>query len=367
MGKAQNGHMRVSIPTIPHTAKPIPNVTLPEAIKRLTDFLRGGATTVLTGAGVSVDSGIKAYRGQDGRYMNPNFQPIFYHELIDETDKGHRFRQRYWLRSYLGYPPVKNAVPNVSHISLAALQHASVVPNIITQNVDGLHQKALQQVAPHKWNPAHARDAILELHGTLHRVSCNKGHTIHRDLFQDFLSAANPQWDAYAQELMMSGTRPISNPDGDVAIEHLGISYSDFHVPDCSTCLLENRRNAIHKPEVIFFGESIPQNVKERSFREVERCDQLLLIGTTLATYSAFRLVKHALELKKPVMLLNIGPTRADGIQEIQKLNIASGVVLREVAKEIIGEKAMHELVLASMPHSNFPPDGGDSAPRAAG
>lgn len=88
--------MRVSIPTIPHTAKPIPNVTLPEAIKRLTDFLRGGATTVLTGAGVSVDSGIKAYRGQDGRYMNPNFQPIFYHELIDETDKGHRFRQRYW-------------------------------------------------------------------------------------------------------------------------------------------------------------------------------------------------------------------------------------------------------------------------------
>lgn len=125
--------MRVSIPTIPHTAKPIPNVTLPEAIKRLTDFLRGGATTVLTGAGVSVDSGIKAYRGQDGRYMNPNFQPIFYHELIDETDKGHRFRQRYWLRSYLGYPPVKNAVPNVSHISLAALQHASVVPNIITQ------------------------------------------------------------------------------------------------------------------------------------------------------------------------------------------------------------------------------------------
>ncbi|KDQ61515.1 hypothetical protein JAAARDRAFT_30963 [Jaapia argillacea MUCL 33604] len=361
--------MRVSVPGIPQailsSAGSTKTISPAAAVERIAEFLAPGNAALITGAGVSVDSGIRAYRGKDGRYMNPNYKPIFYHELIDETSKGFAFRQRYWLRSYLGYPPVRDALPNTTHFALAALQYSSSITQLITQNVDGLHHKAFSDV----WNVEKMSERILELHGTLHRVHCKFGHTVDRESFQDRLSAANPQWKAFADNIERTGEQPRTNPDGDVALE--GVSYNDFVVPECPSCMLEGKRNSIHKPEVIFFGESIPQDVKERSFLDVAKCDRLFIVGTTLATYSAFRLLKHALELKKPVLYLNLGPTRADGITEVEKIELSSSLLLRDVVRALLGTRAQDDFPIHKMLTSGIhnPPDDSDDdrAPRAAG
>ncbi|TFK64102.1 DHS-like NAD/FAD-binding domain-containing protein [Pluteus cervinus] len=364
--------MRISVPGVPQSIlasnrSNVPKVSPEEAVYRLTQFLKNGQVTLLTGAGVSVDSGIRAYRGEDGRYMNPDYKPIFYHELVDDSAKGHAFRQRYWLRSYLGYPPVRDAEPNTTHFALAALQHTGFIPNLVTQNVDGLHHKAL---AKHTGRPSHhLQDHILELHGTLHRVRCKHGHAVDRDTFQTWLSAANPKWRQFADEMEKAGTQPRTNPDGDVAIEHLGISYSDFVVPECPTCSESDRKNSVHKPDLVFFGESIPDQVRDRSFREIENGQKLLVMGTTLATYSAFRLLKHALELKKPVMMLNVGPSRADGLN-LEKIDIPSGVVMTDVAKSVVGATACEDPIIIKMLQDGIvkpPATKEDRTPRRAG
>ena len=117
----------------------------------------------MTGAGISVDSGIRAYRGPSGRYLNPNYHPIFYQELVDPSPKGHVFRQRYWARSYLGWPAVQLARPNTSHLAVGALLKAGTVKHVITQNVDGLHVAA----RPKSWGSIETERRILELHGQL--------------------------------------------------------------------------------------------------------------------------------------------------------------------------------------------------------
>ncbi|EIM86806.1 DHS-like NAD/FAD-binding domain-containing protein [Stereum hirsutum FP-91666 SS1] len=341
--------MRVSVPTIPHTVVssgvPIPPA---EAIERISTFLRPGNVAVLTGAGVSVDSGVKAYRGKDGRYMNPNYKPIFYHQLMENGPRGHAYRQRYWLRSYIGYPPVRDTLPNTTHFAIAALQHSKNVINLITQNVDGLHHKAVK----HVWDSRTVQDSILELHGTLHRVHCKFGHGFDRDQFQEWLGDANPEWKAYMDDMEKTGQKPKTNPDGDVALE--GVSYDNYVVPGCPGCLSEGRRNNVIKPDVIFFGESIGQEVRDRSYRIINECDRLFIIGTTLATYSAFRLLKHAMELKKPVLLLNVGPTRADSIPGIDKIEIPSGQILREVVRNVLGTRATYDPSIREMLESGI-------------
>ncbi|EGO22442.1 hypothetical protein SERLADRAFT_451291 [Serpula lacrymans var. lacrymans S7.9] len=333
--------MRISIPTIPHmvSASNAQIISPAAAVERIANFLAPGNVTVLTGAGVSVDSGIRAYRGKDGRYMNPNYKPIFYHELIDETN--------------IGYPPVRASRPNTTHFALAALQYTSHITKLITQNVDGLHQKSIA----HLWDDDTIPNNILELHGTLHRVHCKFGHITTRDVFQDRLSANNPRWREYMDELERTGDQPRTNPDGDVALE--GVSYDDFVVPNCPQCTLEGRHNSIQKPEVIFFGESIPKAVKERSYSDVEQCDRLFLVGTTLATYSAFRLLKHALDLRKPVMILNVGPTRADALPGVEKIELASGLIIRDVVRAVIGSRASTDPQIINLLNSGVlqPPD----------
>ncbi|KAF9266907.1 DHS-like NAD/FAD-binding domain-containing protein [Marasmius fiardii PR-910] len=366
--------MRLSIPDIPtsliSSGQVLPKVTVQEAVERVTNFLAPGNVTVLTGAGVSVDSGIRAYRGKDGRYMNPNYKPIFYHELMDETEKGSLYRKRYWLRSYLGYPSVRDALPNTTHYGLSALQYARIVPRLITQqqNVDGLHQKALSMGS---LSPVSMQESILELHGTLHRVRCKYGHVIDRDTFQGRLSEANPKWLNFAQEMERTGQKPRTNPDGDVAIEHLGISYNDFVIPECPICLSENRRNDVHKPDLVFFGESLETEVKDRSLHDIKEADRVLLIGTTLATYSAFRLLRSALDKKKPVLVVNIGPSRADGIAGVEKLDISSGAIMPDVVRSILGARAKQDVIITRMLNSGIvkppPIDDDDRSPRVAG
>ncbi|KAG8221030.1 DHS-like NAD/FAD-binding domain-containing protein [Butyriboletus roseoflavus] len=337
--------MRVSVPTIPRIVSPASTnpISPAAAVERIASFLASGNITLLTGAGVSVDSGIRAYRGKDGRYMNPNYRPIFYHELIADNSKGRAFRHRYWLRSYLGYPPVRDTQPNTTHYALAALQYTGHINNIVTQNVDGLHQKAIA----HLWDDTRIDERILELHGTLHRVHCQFGHVVDRDVFQDRLSTNNPKWKAFVDDLEATGKKPRTNPDGDVELE--GVSYDDFVVPECLECLAQGRHNTNLKPEVIFFGESIPQTIKKRSFRDVERSDKLFLIGTTLATFSAYRLAKHALELGRPVLLLNVGPTRADGLSGVDKIEIATSHVMRDTVRAVLGSRADIDPVIVKL------------------
>jgi len=167
-------------------------------------------------------------------------------------------------------------------------------------------------------------------------------------VFQEWLGQANPRWHAFLAELERTGAQPKTNPDGDVELDE-SVSYDDFVVPHCPGCDAEGRHDSIMKPDFVFFGESISQKVKDHSYSIVENADRLFILGTTVATYSAFRLLKHALELRKPVLYLNVGPTRADGIPGVEKLEIPTGEVMRDVAHRILGTRAHNDVVLHDM------------------
>jgi len=342
--------MRLSVPNIPPSIlstaakRNVPIVSPSEAVQHITSFLSSGRAAVLTGAGVSVDSGVKAYRGKDGRYMNPDYKPIFYQELIEDSPRGHSFRQRYWLRSYIGFLPVRRTLPNPTHYALAALQHAGVVGPLITQNVDGLHHAALRRV----FSEPEIDRRILELHGSIFKVHCQHGHIYPRAIFQEWLGQANPRWRTYLTELERTGTQPKTNPDGDVALDE-SVSYDDFVVPHCPSCDAEGRRESTIKPDFVFFGESIRQEAKDRSYAIVEGADRIFILGTTLATYSAFRLLKRALELHKPVLLLNVGPTRADGLPGVDKLEVPMSVVMTDVVHAVVGTRARYDPMLRDL------------------
>ncbi|KAJ9115005.1 hypothetical protein QFC22_005333 [Naganishia vaughanmartiniae] len=329
--------MKISIPTLPNPTgntpgyvNPLAHISLPAAVAKTRDFLdKGkGKVLVLTGAGVSVDSGIRAYRGSEGHYTtNPNYRPIFYGELVEPGPKGYSFRQRYWSRSYLGYPPVRDALPNPTHMYVAALQRLGLAPSLITQNVDRLHHKA----SP--FNPTETDKRILELHGTLHFVHCpQKGHMHPRNEFQELLGKLNPEWERVVTEA--HGGRVKTNPDGDVDLG--GVKYDSFVVPSCADCEAQGIQDSIVKPNVVFFGESISEAVKARAVHMVAASSGVLVLGTSLATYSAFRLIKQALEAQKPVLMLSIGPSRADNLPGVEKIEMPAGSVLEGVLQRYI-------------------------------
>ncbi|GAA5931086.1 hypothetical protein JCM3775_000797 [Rhodotorula graminis] len=296
---------------------PAPFMPLVKSVELLVDFLRNGhgRTTLLTGAGISVDSGIRAYRGPGGSYTIRKHRPIFYGEFINDE----KMRQRYWARSYLGYPPVRRAESNPTHYAMAALQKMGYISTLITQNVDGLHHRAYAEdlsayLAPAPIKPKETPDAplptldpsILELHGTLRHAHCLSCHTpTGRDAFQDRLSELNPAWHEFQREVE-SGTREHKlNPDGDIELGQ-GVDYADFKVPACGEC------GGPMKPRVIFFGESLEPLTRRLSEHLVSTSSQLLVAGSSLATFSAFRLVRQAKEQGSPVGLINIGESRGD-------------------------------------------------------
>ncbi|CAG7847483.1 NAD-dependent protein deacylase SIR4 {ECO:0000255/HAMAP-Rule:MF_03161} {ECO:0000255/HAMAP-Rule:MF_03161}; AltName: Full=Regulatory protein SIR2 homolog 4 {ECO:0000255/HAMAP-Rule:MF_03161}; Flags: Precursor [Serendipita indica DSM 11827] len=305
-----------------------------ESYKLLEDFLSGGPATVLTGAGVSVDSGIRAYRGKDGRYMNPNYQPILYQQLMAPGNAGKAFRdigRGHILgihlvsklsirvcRSSTDSVTVREAKPNIAHYSLTALEHHGFVNRLITQNVDGLHARS-----------GFPKEKLLELHGTLFVVKCRQGHELDRDEFQDMLSEANPSWKAFVDDMNAQGESLRTNPDGDIELE--GRSYEDFVIPPCPTCLKEGRHETTIKPDVVFFGETIPEYKKQQSLQEILDADRFLVVATTMATYSAYRLLQLAHQNKKPIVIVNIGPTRGDHLQ-LPQIELPCGDVLKECA-----------------------------------
>ncbi|SCZ89217.1 BZ3500_MvSof-1268-A1-R1_Chr9g10333 [Microbotryum saponariae] len=345
MRRSLASHLPIRIPSLTGTPHPpAPHMELTDSTRLLIDFLkrRRGKTVVLTGAGVSTDSGIRAYRGLNGSYTtNKKHRPIFYHEFIEEESK----RRRYWGQSWTG-PEITSeefdpdlrpfAEPNPTHYALAALQKLGHVSHLITQNVDGLHHKAYDNdlttyLAPPPIAPPTTATAsspsgsttepkplpfepdILELHGTLRHAHCLSCQTpIGRDAFQDRLSALNPAWAEYSHNLESGKTKPILNPDGDVELGK-GVRYEDFNVPACDHC-----GEYMMKPKVTFFGESLLPHVRDLATSWIESSTQLLVIGSSLATYSAFRLIRLSKDLDHRVGLINVGESRGDGLVDFR-------------------------------------------------
>lgn len=234
---------------------------------------------VLTGAGCSTESGIPDYRDGHGEWKHA--RPVQLQDFL----KDPRARQRYWGRSLSGWPRVASASPNAAHHALARLEASGRVHCLITQNVDGLHQKAGSR-------------NVIDLHGRLERVIClGCGEALSRATVQRTLEHLNPGW----RERSAGRTAP----DGDVHLE--GVDYSRFRVPDCRRCA------GLLKPDVVFFGESVPRERVAGAFAALETADALLVVGSSLMVWSGYRFVRGARERGLPVAVLNLGRTRADG------------------------------------------------------
>ncbi|HEY6496563.1 MAG TPA: NAD-dependent protein deacetylase [Trebonia sp.] len=253
----------------------------PESFGLLVELFNRGRVAVLSGAGLSTESGIPDYRGPSGQARRAG-QPMTYQAFTGSTEA----RQRYWARSHLGWRHITGASPNDGHRAVAALERAGLVSGIITQNVDGLHQAA-------------GAGSVTELHGSLHRVVCLScwSRSAREDL-DERLRTANPAWtDADAV-----GAEPAVNPDGDVALEET----AGFTVVDCLGC------GGLLKPDVVFFGENVPKPRVESCFSLVSESSALVVLGSSLTVMSGLRYVRRASSLGIPVVIVNQGATRGD-------------------------------------------------------
>lgn len=244
------------------------------ALGRAIDALAGRRIAVLTGAGVSTDSGIPDYRGKGAPVRTPMTAQQF---LSDEAS-----RRRYWVGSHLGWRAFAASAPNGGHEALAALERAGVATGVITQNVDGLHLRAGSR-------------RVVELHGTMRRVFCTHCGQVfdRRDLAQR-VEADNP-WITVPDSVQLG-------PDGDV----LPASSDGFVVPTCSVC------GGMLKPDVVFFGEYVPVEKFQEAEQLVRASDALLVAGSSLVVNSGVRLVERARRRRLPVVIVNRGQTRAD-------------------------------------------------------
>jgi NAD-dependent SIR2 family protein deacetylase len=243
-----------------------------------------GGVTLLSGAGLSTDSGIPDYRGPSGslRRHAPMQHDAFLRDPLA--------RRRYWARSYLGWRAIAGARPNDGHRAVAALQHDGRVGAIITQNVDGLHQAA-------------GAVDVVELHGGLDRVIClDCGVRESRFALDARLRAANPSFDAHVARI---------NPDGDVEIPDTELTR--FRIVSCSSCTGD-----LVKPDVVFFGDSVPRDRVQLCFELVDAARALLVVGSSLTVMSGFRFVRRAAAHGIPVAIVNLGPTRGDHLADVR-------------------------------------------------
>ncbi|CAO3645550.1 unnamed protein product [Cunninghamella echinulata] len=260
--------------------------------------------------------GIPDYRGEKGTYVrNPKHRPIMYQEFVSSEE----FRRRYWARGFIGWSDMVQAVPNASHYSLTSLLKKDYIKNIITQNVDSLHHFA-----------GTPENHLIELHGSLYNVECLEcRHREDRRSYQHRLTDYNPIWADYQQQMLLKGEKPKINPDGDVQLDN-SVSYEEFIVPPCTNC-----HSSLMKPQVVFFGENIPKSIHEAADKMVQEVDAIVVIGSSLATYSSYRLIKLAHQLGKPIGLLTKGNSRADDIQS-WKASVYCMPVLQRVVSNLI-------------------------------
>jgi NAD-dependent SIR2 family protein deacetylase len=272
-----------------------------DGVSALADLLTDGGALVLSGAGLSTDSGIPDYRGATGSLRRHT--PMTYQTFTRDP----RGRHRYWARSYVGWRQIERARPNAGHRAVAALQQAGAVGEVITQNVDGLHQ-------------AGGARSVVELHGGLDRTVCLAcGDVADRAALDLRLRTANP------------GFRPDApdevNPDGDVELPEEALD--GFVMVDCLTC-----GGGPLKPDVVFFGETVPRNRVDTCFELVDRARSLLVLGSSLTVMSGYRFVIHAAKRGIPVAIVNSGPTRGDAKADV-RVDAPLGSVLPELARRL--------------------------------
>jgi NAD-dependent SIR2 family protein deacetylase len=232
---------------------------------------------VLSGAGISTDSGIPCYRDREG--LRTGRSPILLRDFLGSEHA----RRRYWARSLIGWPVVALAEPNAAHHAVRGLASRGRVGRLVTQNVDGLHIRA-------------GNADVIELHGNIARVRCMACGAPHsRALVQRMLEAANPAF---------AGLTAPAVPDGDAHVED--IDFGAFHVPACTHC------GGLLKPDVVFFGESVPRTLVADAARSLESADAMLVLGSSLMVYSGYRFCEWAHRAGKPIAAINMGRTRAD-------------------------------------------------------
>lgn len=254
-----------------------------ESIRDAADILRSYPTVVLSGAGISTESGIPDYRGPETIHRKRS--PIKYQEFVSSPAA----RRRYWARSTIGWSWFRSRVPNAGHLAIARLQQAGLIRGVITQNVDRLHHKA-------------GSTDILELHGALAEAVClDCGHLEDRDALQERMLRDNPDWLAQAAD---------QAPDGDAEIP--AAATTRFVAPRCLHCRGEL------KPNVVLFGESVPKPVVATAWEMLAEAEALLVVGSSLMVYSGRRFVDGAAKQGKPVVILNKGGTRSDHLSTVR-------------------------------------------------
>jgi NAD-dependent SIR2 family protein deacetylase len=270
--------------------------TLSEAARFGLDYAReqlaGKSILVLTGAGVSTESGIPDYRGEGKTERHPM--------TFDAFMGSEQARARYWARSYVGWSVIANAKPNGSHFALAQAESLGRISHIITQNVDSLHQQA-------------GSKKITELHGRLDKVVCMSCRgLLDRSKMDVLIEQLNP---GIQKDVSVEFT-----PDGDAEVE----ASASFRIPKCPSCF------GILKPDVVFFGESVPTERVVSTMEQLERSDALLVAGSSLTVNSGMRFARAASKAGKPIVIDNVGPTRADDIA-IAKIEAPTSVALEEL------------------------------------
>ena len=253
----------------------------------LVALLTGRRVAVLTGAGISTDSGIPDYRGPDSPPSNPM--------TIRQFTSDPVFRQRYWARNHVGWRHMDDTLPNAGHRALAALERAAVVTGVITQNVDLLHTKAGSQ-------------NVVNLHGTYARVIClSCRHGMSRTALADQLEALNPGFIERAEAI---GGLAVA-PDADASISPAADTMS-FSYLDCPRC------GGMLKPDIVYFGENVPKGVVAQACSLVEEAEALLVAGSSLTVFSGYRFVRLAAALGIPIAIVTRGPTRGDDLATVK-------------------------------------------------
>lgn len=278
------------------TAAILPESASSAAIDAVAGLIEGRRVAVLTGAGVSTDSGIPDYRGEGA----PARSPMTFSQFLESRN----YRKRYWAGSHLGWRRFSSAEPNAGHLALARLEAAGVANGVITQNVDGLHLRA-----------GSAR--VVDLHGSMDRVRClGCGQLFARGAIAATLERDNP-W-------LESADAAALGPDGDVVIEHI----ADFIEPACTVC------GGILKPDVVFFGEFVPVERFAEARALVQSAEVLMIAGSSLVVNSGIRLLEVALRRRIPVVIVNRGVTKGDSRATI-KLDTGTSETLVALAERL--------------------------------
>lgn len=283
----------------PAAGTPLPPSDL-EVLGRVAGMLRGKPAALLTGAGLSTDSGIPDYRGPQSLPR----QPLTYQEFMGQPE----LRRRYWARNHLGWAHMRRAEPNAGHFAAAALERAGQLTGIITQNVDLLHEAA-------------GAENVVDLHGRFDQIVCTDcTNTYSRAFLAMVLQELNPGF----LEAVEAAGGAAAAPDADSGLES-EVFISNFNVAKCPLC------GGLLKPDFVFFGENVPKDRVERSFAMVDSADVLLVAGSSLTVMSGLRFVKKAAKDGKPVVIINRGDTRGDGLATI-KLEAGVGESLSRLA-----------------------------------